>query len=189
MILALGGGCTKPTVTSKAFVPSPHESEKSAKNSKERHTQEGRVYEQDKGISIIPPEGWVNDDKAPARFLPASIGPKEDGFPTLNVASGTVPVDIEQVGAQLKKSLAAEQKKWECAEEGFTEIDNKKAYFISSRFVIERGDQSFPIQNLQFLVPSQDNKKSFVVTFTASADKFEGLHKRFEESAQTIRVD
>jgi hypothetical protein len=177
MIPAIAGGCG---------TPGPTFSKKPLEN---RHMQEGREYQKDRGISIIPPKGWAKDDKAPARFLPAFIGPEADGFATLNVDTAERPENIEQESAKLKTSLAALQKEWVCIDDGPVEIDNEKAYYLCSRFVFKSGERSIPVWNLQYLVPSRDKKRAFVVTFTASAEKFEALRAKFEESAQSIRVD
>jgi len=194
MTILMGlASCKKPdqaTTPNGALTPNTNGEAPESKYSAPKHTGEGRAYDKGNGFSIMPPKGWVTVDAPGSNAFLFYQGPKVDGVPpNFNVRSvrddGT---PVERMGAPLKEGYGSHFKQWKLADEGFVTINGKKAYFISSQYVEQRGDAIFPIQNIQYCIRG-NNKKLYILTFTTTPKHFDKLKKTFDDAAQTVQTD
>jgi hypothetical protein len=192
-ILAVVSSCQKSGErTSPTKEPTSKTSEKNqeSKNSAPKHTGKGRVYKKKYGFSIVPPKGWAKTDHPEGGAFLVYEGPKVDGLPP-NLDVRSVPdngTPIEKWGAPLKRLYASKFEKWKLADEGFMTIDGKRAYFISSRYLRQEGNQKIPIQQIQYCVPG-NNKKLYILTFTTIPKHFDELRKAFDKATQSVQTD
>lgn len=150
-----------------------------------KHKGEGRVYNRKNKFSIVPPPGWTSRGEFMGNFM-FFTGPQEQGFAVnFNVnAQKDDGTPIESYPAVIKDVLRQVLVAHEVADEGFTEIDGAKCYYISGRF---RGAQGM-LQNLQYCIRGAKGRV-YTITFTAPQEVFDDYRPVFEEVAISARMD
>lgn len=147
-------------------------------------TAEKRVTHTEHGFSIIPPAGWQAKAPEEDTFL-IYIDPKATDFATnLNVnVNADEPFEIEELPPAIKQMFAEQFEQWESAYDGFATVAGQKSYYISSRFSME----GLEIQNLQYYIRGQ-NKRFYVLTFTALQSEFARYEPLFKAAVATIQT-
>jgi hypothetical protein len=145
----------------------------------------GRVSVADEGFSIVPPAGWTAAPKIAPAFLVYTM-PAQVGF-TANFNVVAQPDDgesLDALPAQMKAHMPKFLQSWKLVDEGFVEINGRRAYRVCSQHKM----QGVHLKLLQYMLKG-DNSKTYTISFTAPVDRFDLVKGIFEQSAGTILLD
>ena len=159
------------------------------------HSGEGRGYDKQAGLSLVPPEGWqrataTQTDRLrffapqpePAQSEPPQSEPSQAAmFVTVTKDDGT---DYEKLAAIVKDHLPRLLQGWKLTSEGPLEVEGRPAYFVGSTFRVQNGET----QQLQYFLRG-DAGNFYTVTFTSDKGSFAKLKKSFQDCAKSIRCD
>lgn len=154
----------------------------------EKHRGEGRIYEKEAGISFLPPKDWeqLKDEEGVVLVF---RGPESQGSVTMNVKfQKGPPLSIEKMAPDLRKAAPAGVEKWKRLEDGFTEIDKRKAFYIDGKFILNTVDPPLEMKLRQYYLVGRE-RRVYVATFAVPAAKFDAARKSIEEAAKSFRVD
>jgi hypothetical protein len=160
-----------------------------------RHIGDGRIYNKNEQFSIVPPNGWsVPSPLAPHAFMTFAAPKnekraKENFLPNLNVISVPSQLPLEELRSATKEELTKNLVDFSLRQDGLVTIDGTNAYFIVYDGIPSIPGMTIQWRNHQYVFRSKKSDKYFVVTFTSLPSQYDDLHKAFEESANTIRVD
>jgi hypothetical protein len=146
----------------------------------------GRATNAHAGFSFLPPAGWEASTQYPdpkVRLL--YLGPTQRGF------RANVNLIVEQDSGESFDEIAAQAKEAytlmlsaKVAEEGRIQIDGKDTLYLSSDYQMG----PLRIRNAQFFVRG-GNGKVYILTFTTTADAFDGLGPAIAQSARSIKIE
>jgi hypothetical protein len=154
----------------------------------ENHRGEGRIYEKEARISFLPPKDWeqLKDEEGVVLVF---RGPESQGSVTMNVkVQKGPPLSIEKMAPDIRKTVPAGVEGWKRLEDGFTEIDKRKAFYIDGKFTLNTVDPALEMKLRQYYFFGRE-RRIYVATFTGRADKFEAARKAIEQAAKSFRVD
>lgn len=140
-------------------------------------------YDSNKGLAMIPPANWKEADLPGEKYIMAFKDKPVDGFAVnLNVSNNKGQVKINDIGKALKKVFSDQFEQWELRDEGYLNLKDTKAYFISSKFFMS----GYHIQNLQVIFNHPKRNQFHIVTFTSREDNYKDNKEQFIKAIQSI---
>jgi len=146
-----------------------------------RHAGKNRVLADGHAFSLIPPGGWRQV------LHPLSIltfqGPTDDGF-AANFTVSADPYDgqppLDDLPKETRSSLPPQ---FTPLEDGFTEIDNKRAYFVRTVTTVQR----HRVVNVQYFLPVKQTMYS--VSFACKASEYPQYKPLWKSVLDSVHAD
>jgi len=140
--------------------------------SADRYSTEGRIRADSHAFSLIPPPGWIRENTPPNILTFKEPGDHEfvANF-TVGAARYTGKPLLEELPAKVKAGLPSQ---FTVLEDGFTTIDEKKAYFVRTSVAIN----GLSLINVQHFFPNGDTMYSIsFASTTAAVDRHDSTWK------------
>lgn len=151
------------------------------------HTGEGRIYDKELGISLVPPEGWEKTNPPDRSVKMLYMGKAKNGMPcSFNVVieDDDPDVPLESLDKVMKEEMPKILPNWKLIRSGTTTLSGRPAFFSVSTMSYQGVD----IKQFQVILRG-DQKKRYNVTYSTTLDTYDELERILRNSAKTIRVD
>jgi len=149
--------------------------------SADRHSGEGRIRADGHAFSLVPPQGWSREN-TPSNILTFK-GPVDRGF----AANFTVGADryngkppVEELPAKMKAELPSQ---FTVLDDGFTTIDDKKAYFVRASVTA----QGLELVNVQYFLPS--GRTMYSISFASATAAFDRHDATLQSVLSSVHAD